>query len=59
MKHTILGFIAGCLIAIPVWLIERTTGNIAWGLIVSFPVSWGIAGYWFRHWDAHVRKGQG
>ena len=51
MKYTIIGAIAGCLATILVWLMELTTGNIAWGLILSFPVSWGIAGYLFWRWD--------
>ncbi len=51
MKYTIIGVIAGCLAAILVWLMERTTGDIAWGLILSFSVSWGIAGCLFWRWS--------
>lgn len=53
MKYTIVGLVLGCLMAILVWLIERTTGDIAWSLIVGFPVSWSIAGYLFHRW---IRK---
>jgi hypothetical protein len=31
-------------------LAERTTQQIAWLLIASFPLSWGFAGYLFQRW---------
>lgn len=46
----LIGLLAGLLAAALVWYAERTTGQIAWPLIVSFPVSWGTAGYLLSKW---------
>jgi len=51
MKSAAIGFCAGLLVAVLVFLAERTTQDIAWLLIASFPLSWGIAGYLFWRWD--------
>jgi len=51
MKYTLTSVALGLVAAFLVWLIERTTGNIAWGLIISFPLCWGVAGYLFWRWD--------
>ena len=51
MKYAAFGFCFGLLIAGLVFLAERTTQQIAWGLIASFPLSLGLAGYLFQRWD--------
>jgi hypothetical protein len=50
MKYAIVGFVLGILVAGLVFLAERTTQQIDWSLIVSFPVCWGIAGYLYWRW---------
>lgn len=50
-KYVLRGFLLGCFVAFLVWLAERTTDDIAWGLIISFPVFWGFAGYLFWRWQ--------
>ena len=37
----------GIMLGIGVYSIERTTGNISWLLVLSFPVFFSIAGYVF------------
>jgi hypothetical protein len=60
MKYFLRGLLLGLLMAFLVWLAERTTGRIAWGLIIGFPICWGIAGYLFWRWDiGGYRKEQG
>ena len=51
MKYTVTGFLLGCFVAVLAWLSERTTGDIDWGMVLSFPLFWSIAGYLFWRWD--------
>ena len=51
MKYAVIGFCFGLLIAGLVFLAERTTQDIAWLLIASLPMCWGVAGYLFWRWD--------
>jgi len=51
MKYTAIGFCLGLLVAGLVFLAERTTQQIGWLLIASFPLCWGIAGYLFWRFD--------
>lgn len=51
MIFAIRGFILGLIFGALVYLAERTTGQIAWGLVLSFPLCFGIAGYLFWRWD--------
>lgn len=50
-RHVVTGIALGIIAAFLVWLMERTTESIAWGLIGGFPISWGIAGYLFGGWE--------
>lgn len=50
-KYVAIGVFLGILIGGLVFLAERTTQEVAWLLIVSFPLCWGIAGYLFWRWD--------
>jgi hypothetical protein len=47
-SYAAFGFCIGLLVAGLVFLAERTTQQIAWLLIASFPLSWGFAGYLFQ-----------
>lgn len=44
-KFSLICLLAGTLLGLLVFLAERSTGAIAWGLVLSFPVCWGIGGY--------------
>lgn len=44
VRFALIGLLCGLLAAVLVWYAESTSGEIAWPLIASFPVSWGIAG---------------
>lgn len=46
-KYALVGFCLGLLAAGLVFLIERTTQEVGWLLIASFPISWGVAGCLF------------
>jgi hypothetical protein len=45
------GLVLGLIAALLVYLMERTTSNPSWLLIVSFPIAWTIAGQLFWSWD--------
>jgi hypothetical protein len=51
MKYAIRGLLLGLVVGFLVYLAERTTGNVLWLLVLSFPVSWTIGGYLFWRWD--------
>jgi hypothetical protein len=53
MKLSIIGFLLGALVGFLIWLAERTTGNIAWGLVICPSVSWACAGYMFYIWKLY------
>jgi hypothetical protein len=59
MKYTTIGFCLGLLFAVLVFFAERTTQEIDWLLIMSFPLSWGIAGYLAWRWDILGTNGVG
>jgi len=44
-KFAFFGFCIGLLISGLVFLAEQTTQEIAWLLLGSFPLCWGIGGY--------------
>ena len=47
LKYAAMGFCLGILAAGLVYLAERTMPQVAWLLIGSFPLTWGVAGYIF------------
>ncbi len=51
LKFSLIGLLLGLLVSVFVWYAESTTGEIFWPLVASFPIFWGIGGYWLARWD--------
>jgi hypothetical protein len=58
MRYALIGFFVGLVISAGAYAAERTTGEIAWALVVSFPVFFTLAGWLYGrfagapYWEA-------